>query len=287
MTTTTEAAQLVRPPRDELFRALSPGIEIREADPDAEGEDARPVLTGHFSRFDEWTEIDSFFEGRFLERIAPGAFKKTFRERTPKVLFNHGHDATMGNQVLGEVENLREDAEGAYYEVRLFDGVPSLLLDGLRSGAYGASFRFRVLREDVKQEPGASAYNPAGLPERTIKEAQVFEFGPVTFPAYEGATAGVRSWTDDHHFLRLAGDSEYRQRLITFTRSDAAAEPQQETESVPADERDDTQDAPPNGSAGIDSHPDHGRRETPPTDLSDRSWIYGETTPPRSSPWNP
>jgi hypothetical protein len=35
------------------------------------------------------------------------------------------------------------------------------------------------------------------LKERTVKEARLMEFGPVTFPAYAGATAGVRSLTDD------------------------------------------------------------------------------------------
>jgi hypothetical protein len=35
------------------------------------------------------------------------------------------------------------------------------------------------MREEiVEDDPGASAYNPNGLPERTIKEAQVMEFGP-------------------------------------------------------------------------------------------------------------
>jgi len=41
-----------------------------------------------------------------------------------------------------------------------------------------------------------STWNPDALPERTIRSAQVFEFGPVTFPAYVGATAGIRSPTD-------------------------------------------------------------------------------------------
>jgi hypothetical protein len=37
------------------------------------------------------------------------------------------------------------------------------------------------------------------MPERTIREVQLFEFGPVVFPAYPAATAGMRSLTD--HYL--------------------------------------------------------------------------------------
>src|SRR5262249_15218644 len=68
---------------------------------------------------------------------------------------------------------------------------------GLRAKLYGASFRFRVLRDQFVHNPKPSAHNPDGIPERTIQEASVSEFGPVTFPAYAGATAGVRSLTDD------------------------------------------------------------------------------------------
>ena len=70
------------------------------------------------------------------------------------------------------------------------------LIPGLQAGAYGSSFRFTVVREDMDNTARASSYNPLGLPERTIREATVLEFGPVTFPAYGGATAGVRSLTD-------------------------------------------------------------------------------------------
>src|SRR5207247_9184891 len=100
-------------------------------------------------------------------------------------------------QGAGHPTVLREDELGAAYEVPLLDTSYNRdLLEGLRAGAYGSSFRFKVQREDFNQKPARSTYNPKALPERTIREAKVMEFGPVTFPAYEGATAGVRSLTD-------------------------------------------------------------------------------------------
>jgi hypothetical protein len=72
---------------------------------------------------------------------------------------------------------------------------------------YGASFRFSVTREEFNRDAKPSDYNPQGLPERTLKEVAVREFGPVTFPAYSGATASVRSLTDEFTLgkLRSAG----------------------------------------------------------------------------------
>jgi hypothetical protein len=45
------------------------------------------------------------------------------------------------------------------------------------------------------QKPGRSDHNQARLPERTVTALRLHEFGPVTFPAYPGAGAGVRSIT--------------------------------------------------------------------------------------------
>ena len=116
--------------------------------------------------------------------------------------------------MLGVPTLLREDEQGAAYEV-LDTTYVADLLPGLRIGAYGASFRFKVLGEDVDQKPNRSTYNPLGLPERTIREATVMEFGPVTFPAYEGATAGVRSLTD--WWLQAAGN--FRMWLLAQPRT--------------------------------------------------------------------
>ena len=182
-------------PCADLYRA-APAAELRAPE---EGVTARlATMTGHFAVFNQWTEINSMWEGQFLERIAPGAFKKTIRENTPKVLFQHGQDPMIGDKPLGPIETLEEDSFGARYEVPLLDTTYNRdLLPALREGLYGASFRFSVVREDIDNEPELSDHNPGGLPERTVKEVRLMEFGPVTFPAYSGATAVARSLTDE------------------------------------------------------------------------------------------
>lgn len=262
-------SKIRKPPKDGI-RGHLPGVEFRAAD----GEGASPTMFGHFAVFDRWTEIDSFWEGTFLERLAAGAFKKTFRDGGQKVLFQHGMDPQIGDKPLGPINSLREDDEGAYYEVPLLDApyVRENVLPGLEAGLYGASFRFRVIREEWAEEPDPSDTNPKGLPERTIKEAQVSEFGPVTFPAYPDATAGVRSLTDDFIMRCMARDPERLREMFDRARSlnaDTAGEGdlvdagEQDTE--PGDEPAAEQDnhAPPQGRAETLSHPDRGRRDKP------------------------
>ncbi len=213
---------------------VADSIELRDASA-AEG-DAGPVMFGHFAVFNDWTEINSYFEGNFLERIAPRAFNKTFREQGSdmRALFQHGADPQIGDKPLGTIDVLREDDTGAYYEVSLLDAgyVRGDILPGLQAGLYGASFRFQTMREDFVDQPPVSETNPKGLPERTLKELRVFEFGPVTFPAYPAATAGVRAGatqdegeveavtapvtesaeTNDHHTAGVAGSESHPAR---------------------------------------------------------------------------
>lgn len=228
-------------PRDMLFRAQMPGATLERAKKkcragcegcdccDGGDGEAGDVMVGHFAVFDRWTEIDSWWEGNFMERIAPGAFRKTFRENRDgiRVLFQHGRDFTTGDKPLGTIDELEEDDTGARYAVPLFDtGYVRELLPGLDAGVYGASFRFAVVREEIVQEPKASDYNPRGIPERTIREMRVSEFGPVTFPAYVEATAGLRSITDDIIMRTYAGRAEperFARMLAEYSRAALAA----------------------------------------------------------------
>lgn len=179
-----------------------------------------PVMTLRFSVFNNWYEINSAREGRFLERVAPGAFTKTIEERggQVKVLFNHGKGAMVGEQVLGKVLKLEERADGAHAEVELLDTSYNRdLIPGLRAGVYGSSFMFNVMDDQWDDIPKRSASNPDALPERTVTALRLMEFGPVTWPANPAATAGLRSNTDTYcDAVRAENPDGYRALIEQF-----------------------------------------------------------------------
>jgi HK97 family phage prohead protease len=209
------------PPRDELYRALdaSDALELRSTE-----ESPMPILCGHFSVFNTWAEIRSKSEGHFMEQVAPGAFARTITQNRDRmrVMVDHGQHPRFGTSPLGPLTELREDDTGGYYEVPLLDTTYNRdLVPALEAGLYGSSFRFSVLREKFNKSPRASDANPDGLPERTILEARVRELGPVAFPAYGEATAGVRSITDYILFRRFTEDSEYLESLVSSVPEEA------------------------------------------------------------------
>lgn len=198
-----------------------------------------PVMEGHFSAFGNWYEINSSFEGHFLERISPGAFRKTFNDDAGrknageriKCLLEHGHDPTVADKPLGVPRSLKEDGNGAAYEVPLLDtSYVRDLVPALEAGAYGSSFRFKVLHDEWDEEPSRSDHNPDGIPERTIKEVRVAEFGPTIYPANTAASAGLRSTTDEYYAtLRSRRPEEYAEAVRSARETRAAAEPARES----------------------------------------------------------
>jgi HK97 family phage prohead protease len=178
------------------------------------------TLFGHFSVFDSWYEVNSAWEGRFLERIRPGAFARTLSERGSqiKALYDHGADPQLGNKPLGTFTELREDETGGYYEIGLIDTDYNrdFIIPAAKAGLLGASFRFRVAGESWDDHAKASEHNPHGLPERSITDADVFELGPVTFPASAAASASLRS-TSDEFYNRLLNDPLFVARFTERT----------------------------------------------------------------------
>lgn len=215
--TTTTTGINSRFPRDNLIRAIPNGFELRDT------EQGNPTeFQGIFSTFNDWYEVDSVYEGQFLERVMPGAFVDTIKnDRTQmRVLFDHGQDPSIGNKPLGPIRTLEEQPVGAHFDGPFADTdynanqiIPLLqgrLMDGSRVGSLlGSSFRFQVQDDRWQMQPKVTRANPKGLPQRSIIKARVFEFGPVTFPANPGATASARSMSDrfvarlltDHRFF--------------------------------------------------------------------------------------
>ena len=150
------------PPRENLFRAWQPGVElVRE-----EGDGVAPAtarMVGHFTKFNEWTEINSIFEGRFLERFAPGAFSKTIRENMGRMraLFQHGMDPVVGDKPLGPIEVLREDDVGPWYEVPLLDALrPRQRAAWPRGWVVRGVVPVRVMKEEFEQKPNGRNATP-------------------------------------------------------------------------------------------------------------------------------
>lgn len=177
-------------------------VEFRAAETD--NDDGR-TLEGYAAVFNEPTDIDSF-EGRFSEEIAPGAFRKTISERKPVLQFDHGKDVRTGSVPIGKIVEMREDPQGLYVKARLFDNpVVEPIRQAIEGGAIsGMSFRFRAVRDEWRDgddniikpgQLGEMLYNAGsrGPLKRTLKEVQLFEAGPVVFPAYEQTSVGVRS----------------------------------------------------------------------------------------------
>ncbi|MFG1803337.1 HK97 family phage prohead protease [Micromonospora carbonacea] len=161
-----------------VVRAGMPAVPplIRDSSPSAStAENGMPVMEVRFSPFGEWYEINSYFEGRFLERTVPGAFKATINAQRQadgssgvKVLFNHGMDFMIGDKVLGKASDLREGSQSPETLVPLFDTSYNRdLIEGLRAGVYGSSF---MCGKPLAAPAGAAAVRvPASAPVRRVR----------------------------------------------------------------------------------------------------------------------
>lgn len=254
------------PPRDGLRRS-TPFNLTRDAGEDGESDGL--TLDGYAAVFNRETVIDSW-EGRFREKIAPGAMKKSFRENPPRVQFDHGHHPLIGSIPIGSVESIREDVDpvlapegGAHIVARLHDNwLIQPVRDAIASGSVdGMSFRFSVVNEVWHDHAGKQIRDDAELrdllrrswmedvpedelPVRTLKELRVPEVGPVVWPAYAETSVGVRSQTVTIDLARLGDPDEQnklaRAVLMADRASDTEAPPVTNEADAHAEESNDT-----------------------------------------------
>lgn len=193
-----------QPAREDLHRS-APFELVR-----AEGEEGDGLtIDGYGAVFNSVTTIDSW-EGSFDEVIAPGAFKKSLRERMPIMQFDHGRHPLVGSLPLGRWDSAEEDTQGLHVVGRLSaNWLIEPFRDAIRDGGVtGMSFRFSIVRDEWTDKDGKKVKDDEltellwygsgdrGPLLRTLKELKVSEVGPVTWPAYEATSVGVRSGVD-------------------------------------------------------------------------------------------
>lgn len=155
--------------------------------------DNRSTLSGYaavyYNAADPKTEYRLWDD--MVERIMPGAFDRALRERQDiRCLFNHDTDNLLGRSVSGTLR-LSSDPKGLAYDCDLPETSAGKDVGVMlaRGDLDGSSFSFRPMKSTFREEvrDGKPHYI------REIEDADVYDVGPVTFPAYEASTAGVRA----------------------------------------------------------------------------------------------
>ncbi len=158
-------------------RVFTNEFEVRE---DGDG----MTLTGYAARFNEPSEPLPF-----IERIKPGAFKRSINSRNDiKLLWNHNTDMVLGSTRAGTL-TLKEDEIGLRVVATLPDNTwgRDAKVSIQRGDVTGFSFGFTV-------PAGGDSWSADGT-ERTLKSVRLLEVSTgVAFPAYPSTngTAQVR-----------------------------------------------------------------------------------------------
>ena len=136
--------------------------------------------------------------GWFIEKIAPGAFSRALDEKQDvRCLFNHNADNLLGRTKNGTLK-LEDSSEGLRYACDT-DSETTVGRDVVRmierGDLDGCSFAFTVRKDTWSDEYDANGKYLRTT--RTIEDLDLYDVGPVTYPAYTETTVGVRSmWPD-------------------------------------------------------------------------------------------
>ena len=125
------------------------------------------------------------------ERIMPGAFTKSLRKDSRRdilALSQHDSNLPLGRVSAGNLR-LNQDKRGLAFEIDLPDtsfarDLGVLVREGIIDGA---SFGFRL------PEHGSTIKIDGEKQIREINDVILLEVSPVTFPAYAGASVGMRA----------------------------------------------------------------------------------------------
>lgn len=145
--------------------------------------DGKSQIRGYAAVFNTPTDL-----GYVREQITPGAFKNAIdTKQDVKCLFNHDPNKVLGRTKNGTLR-LKEDNTGLHYECDI-DKDTSVGNDVHahidRGDVDQCSFGFVVRDEEMNYD--------GDKPLRTIKQADLFDVSPVTYPAYPTTSVEARS----------------------------------------------------------------------------------------------
>ncbi len=179
-------------------RLISGDFEVRAGDTGS-------VIVGHAPVWNRYSQN----LGGFVEQVAQGASSRAIVEDDIRGLLNHDPSLLLGRNKSGTMR-LFEDNVGLRFEIDVPDTQcgRDLVVSAKRGDITGASFSFRV----IDQEWGVTE---SDFPLRTIKSMQMFDTGPVTFPAYLDSESGLRSYVDRSEALAgLASESRSMEQVL-------------------------------------------------------------------------
>lgn len=200
----------------------SPALITRQAISVREGENGElPQLEGYAALFDVDTEIPSWL-GNFRERIKKGAFKRAIREgQDVRALRNHDPDNILG-RTSAKTLRLKEDAVGLRIEIDPPNtSVARDTVESIRRGDItGQSFAFIARKVTwINGEDGEPDL-------RIIEDVDLYDVGPVTYPAYPATSIDVNQASEVHEEgLRSLGKSV---RKRTAAKADLRDDPDPE-----------------------------------------------------------
>jgi uncharacterized protein len=155
----------------------------RVAAPEIETRAGAPVLTGYAAVFGQYSQN----LGGFVEMIDPSAFDEALGRSLVVALVNHDPNLLLGS-TMSHTLRLSRDTIGLRYEVDLDVDDPDAVsaIAKVRAGKMpGSSFSFRTTVDG-----DAWSTTEQGFPLRTIRKVdELYDVGPVTFPAYRGTQA--------------------------------------------------------------------------------------------------
>lgn len=189
---------------------------------------AGAVIAGYAAVYDSPTVIGE----RFREVVAPGAFKRTLRNKSDvRSYFNHDPSwplARTSNKTLA----LASDEHGLHYEVTLPDTQQARDLYALidRGDVSGSSFSFSVDKGGQDVIPGEE---DGELPTRVLRSLHLYELGPVSEPAYMAADVAVQRAVSSLEDDGLWAVEEVREEVTTQA---PAVDPAAPLDATPAPE---------------------------------------------------